>query len=54
MRTIEDLCEINIAWNLLKEIENLQHSLLQRYHEEFLKMEKKEELFRSFEDNLPF
>jgi len=54
MRTIEDLCEISVAWNLLKEIENLQHCLLQRYHEEFLEMKKKEELYRSFEDNLPF
>ena len=54
MRTIEDLCEINIAWNLLKEIENLQHSLLQRYHDDFLEIKQKEEHFRSLEDNLPF
>ena len=54
MRTVEDLCEISVAWNLLKNIENLQNCLLQRYHDEFLEIKKKEELFRDLEENLPF
>lgn len=54
MRTIEDQCEISVVWNIFKEIENLQHRLLQRYHEEFLEMKQKEDHYRNFEDNLPF
>jgi len=54
MRTIEELCETRVAWNILKEIEYLQHCLLQKYHDEFLKMEQKENLYRHIEDNLPF
>jgi hypothetical protein len=54
MRTIEDCIDAECAWNLLKEIERLQHLLLQRYHDEFIEIKQKEECnFQSGED-LPF
>lgn len=54
MFTIEDQIDAKCAWKILKEIETLQHLLLQRYHYEFIEMLKWEEIDIECNENLPF
>jgi hypothetical protein len=54
MREIDEMTEAETAWVLLEQIENTKNMLLQKYHYEFMSLEKRKESLQMKKDNLPF